>query len=101
MRKLFLTSLALGGLIVPAMAADMTPYYRAPLQAPAFSWTGFYIGVKSGWVIGGGVEWAPWANNWLVRAEFLNYNFTGISVGPLGGSDLTINEIRAGVAYKF
>jgi opacity protein-like surface antigen len=56
---------------------------------------------KSGWVIGGGVEWAPWANNWLVRAEYLNYNFTGLAVGPFGGSDLTINEVRAGVAYKF
>jgi hypothetical protein len=23
------------------------------------------------------VEWTPWANNWLVRAEYLNYNFGG------------------------
>jgi outer membrane immunogenic protein len=55
---------------------------------------------KSGWVIGGGVEWAPWPSNWLVRAEYLNYNFTGIAVGPFS-TDLTINEVRAGVAYKF
>ncbi len=56
---------------------------------------------KSGWVIGGGFEWAPWASNWLVRAEYLNYSFTGILLGAGAGSDLTINEVRAGVAYKF
>ena len=55
---------------------------------------------KSGWVIGGGVEWAPWPSNWLVRAEYLNYNFTGLAAGPFS-TDLTINEVRAGVAYKF
>jgi opacity protein-like surface antigen len=55
---------------------------------------------KSGWVIGGGVEWAPWPSNWLIRAEYLNYNFTGVAVGPFS-TDLTINEVRAGVAYKF
>jgi outer membrane immunogenic protein len=56
---------------------------------------------KTGWVVGGGIEWVPWANSWLVRAEYLNYNFTSISLGPSGGGDLTINEVRAGVAYKF
>jgi outer membrane immunogenic protein len=56
---------------------------------------------KSGWVVGAGVEWAPWANNWLVRAEYLHYNFGGVWVGPFGTSDLTINEVRAGLAYKF
>ena len=47
------------------------------------------------------VEWAPWANNWLVKAEYLNYNFGGVWVAPFGTSDLTINEVRAGLAYKF
>jgi outer membrane immunogenic protein len=56
---------------------------------------------KSGWVIGGGVEWAPWAGNWLLRAEYLNYNFTGILLGAGLGTDTTINEVRAGAAYKF
>jgi outer membrane immunogenic protein len=207
MRNMLFAGIAFGALTIPAMAADMAPYYKAPLQAQSFSWTGFYIGAdvggawsniqsngfgtsnasgiigglyagynwqlapqwligiegdsswtdlnaaigagdvkwlgslrgrigftpsstmllyftggaawgtidnagfnsfsgsahqtKSGWVIGGGVEWAPWANNWLVRAEYLNYNFTGLAVGPLGGSDATINEVRAGLAYKF
>jgi outer membrane immunogenic protein len=56
---------------------------------------------KTGWVVGGGFEWAPWANNWLQRAEYLNYSFTGISLGAGGGSALRIDEVRAGVAYKF
>ena len=207
MRKFILVGVSLGALMMPALAADMAPYYKVPPVAQGFNWTGFYIGgdvggawssidangfgtnnasgviggvyggynwqiapqwligiegdsswtdlsasiglgnvnwlgsvrgrigytptatmlfyftggaawstidnsgvtafsgatdqTKSGWVIGGGVEWAPWANNWLVRAEYLNYNFTGLAVGPFGGSDLTINEVRAGVAYKF
>jgi outer membrane immunogenic protein len=56
---------------------------------------------KSGWVVGGGVEWALWASNWLVRAEYLNYRFTGILLGAALTGDMTINEVRAGVAYKF
>jgi outer membrane immunogenic protein len=56
---------------------------------------------KTGWVVGAGLEWAPWANNWLVRAEYLNYSFTGILLGAGSPSDLTISEARAGVAYKF
>jgi outer membrane immunogenic protein len=56
---------------------------------------------KTGWVVGGGLEWAPWANTWLVRAVYLNYSFTGIPLGAGSGSDLTISEARIGVAYKF
>jgi outer membrane immunogenic protein len=43
MRKLVLTALALGALAMPAMAADLAPYYKVP-YAPAWSWTGFYFG---------------------------------------------------------
>ena len=56
---------------------------------------------KTGWVVGGGVEWAPWANNWLVRAEYLNYGFTGVLLGAGTANDLIVNEVRTGVAYKF
>jgi len=48
MKKLFLAGFALGSLIMPAMAADMTPYYRAPLQALPFNWTGAYVGADVG-----------------------------------------------------
>jgi outer membrane immunogenic protein len=207
MRNVFLAGVAFGALTTSVMAADMAPYYKAPLVAQGFNWSGFYLGAdvggawssvdangfgasssasgaiggvyggynwqlapqwligiegdsswtdlngtigfgkvnwlgsvrgrigytptstmlfyftggaawstidnagfgpfagstdqtKAGWVIGGGVEWAPWPSNWLIRAEYLNYNFTGVAVGPFS-TDLTINEVRAGVAYKF
>ena len=32
---------------MPAMAADMTPFYRAPLEALPFNWTGVYIGLSA------------------------------------------------------
>jgi outer membrane immunogenic protein len=65
-----------------------------------------------GWVAGGGIEWAPWSNNWLVRFEYLHYQFGGISsivtdsIDPtqfvnFGFGDLTIDTVRAGLSYKF
>lgn len=67
---------------------------------------------KSGYVIGGGGEFAPWANNWLLRVEYLYYHFSGanstvgIISGPtlpvtFGWGDLSIQELRVGAAYKF
>jgi hypothetical protein len=40
MRRLLQAGLAFGALAVPAAAADMAPYNKAPLPAPVFSWTG-------------------------------------------------------------
>jgi outer membrane immunogenic protein len=48
MRKLLLAGTAFGALIMPAMAADVAPYWRAP--APVWGWTGFYVGANAGWV---------------------------------------------------
>jgi outer membrane immunogenic protein len=48
MNKLILTGLAFTALAVgPAMAADMPVKAAAPI-APAFSWTGLYIGINGG-----------------------------------------------------
>jgi outer membrane immunogenic protein len=44
MRKLILAGLAFGALMMPAMAADMAPYYKGPALVPVFNWTGFYFG---------------------------------------------------------
>jgi outer membrane immunogenic protein len=67
---------------------------------------------RTGWVAGGGIDWAPWSNNWVFRVEYLHYqfggtSFTGIDASTVNGSvkfgfgDLTIDTVRAGVSYKF
>jgi outer membrane immunogenic protein len=42
MRKLLTSGVAFGVLAMPAMAADMAPYNKAPIRL--FSWTGCYVG---------------------------------------------------------
>jgi hypothetical protein len=37
----------------------------------------------------------------LARVEYLNYGFTGVALGAGLAGNLTINEIRGEVVYKF
>jgi outer membrane immunogenic protein len=73
---------------------------------------------KTGLVVGGGVEWML-SPNWILRAEYLHYDFTGASgtipllvPGPGGcapgacnwavsTSDLRLDSGRLGLSYKF
>jgi outer membrane immunogenic protein len=67
---------------------------------------------RSGWVAGGGVEYAL-SNDWLLRAEYLFYRLNGVTaaapstVGGFPGSytyswsDTNIHTARVGVEYKF
>ncbi len=59
----------------------------------------------TGWVAGGGVEWAPWSNNWILRAEYLHYQFGGVSASSgfavFNFGELKIDTVRAGLSYKF
>jgi outer membrane immunogenic protein len=55
MKKFVVIALASVALIVPAMAADLSPaprpVYKAPPPPPAaWSWTGLYIGSNFGWI---------------------------------------------------
>jgi outer membrane immunogenic protein len=73
---------------------------------------------RTGWTVGGGVEWAFW-NNWSAKLEYDFYDFgtrsltlTGTFV-PIGGTVLTpvvvpgidvkqtINAVKFGVNYRF
>jgi outer membrane immunogenic protein len=63
---------------------------------------------KTGWVIGGGAEWA-FSPGWSVRAEYLHYEFAGTSrtVPTAGGNvtfgwqDTSVDVVRTGVTYRF
>jgi outer membrane immunogenic protein len=68
---------------------------------------------RGGYVVGAGGEWAPWANNWLLRVEYLYYRLSGTSSNGIYQANpsvycctfnwgaLSINEVRGGVAFKF
>jgi outer membrane immunogenic protein len=66
---------------------------------------------KTGWVAGAGAEWAL-SQNWLLRGEYLYYQFDGASAlfnsaafptFPIRFSwgDTQIHTLRAGLSYKF
>jgi outer membrane immunogenic protein len=67
---------------------------------------------KSGWVAGGGMEFAL-SGNWLFRAEYLHYDIQGASASgvPRVGfpaelstfthGRLKIDSVRGGISYKF
>jgi outer membrane immunogenic protein len=65
---------------------------------------------RTGWVVGGGVEWALADPHWSIKAEYLyvdfgksDYNFGAISGGALANSSVHLNEniARVGINYKF
>lgn len=66
-------------------------------------------GDRAGWVAGGGIDWAPWSNNWILRAEYLHYQFDGQSGTAafnasqrvtFGFGKLDVDAVRVGLAYK-
>jgi outer membrane immunogenic protein len=75
-----------------------------------------YNTFNSGWVGGGGLEFMATAN-WLVRVEYLHYQFNGgntrtvactlCAFGPFAGpgnfawGSTTFDVVRAGLSYKF
>jgi outer membrane immunogenic protein len=85
---------------------DVFPFGCPLCGATSFSNT------ASGYVVGAGMDWAPWQNNWVIRAEYLYYNLsgaTGTSVFPgtsavaanPGWNNMSIQSARIGLSYKF
>ncbi len=84
----------------------------------AFSSAGNYSATRTGWVVGGGLEWM-FAPNWSVNAEYLHYDlgratyalsplaFYGgfatpnYSSSPLASTRFNGNIVRAGISYHF
>jgi outer membrane immunogenic protein len=57
----------------------------------------------TGWVLGGGVEYAL-SNNWSVKAEYQHFDFqnaTLIADGDPFKNELTVDTVTAGINYKF
>ena len=52
MQKIFLLGIAAAGLLSgSALASDLptkAPVYKAPIAAPPYNWSGFYLGVNFG-----------------------------------------------------
>ena len=92
---LFIAS-ALGIFALPAMAAEMAPFYRAPPPIPVLGWTGPYVGATlgGGWTdsnitetaIGTG---APAFSSALVAA--IPGTFSGSHEGVVGGGEFGYN----------
>ena len=84
----------------------------APLLPNA---SGTFGGTKVGFAVGGGAEWML-TQHWLLRAEYLYYNFDGSSISlPITAGtctpglcslrsnsvDLDFHTVRAGLSYKW
>jgi outer membrane immunogenic protein len=91
MRKLLVTALALGALVMPAAAADLAPYYKV---APAWSWTGFYLG--------GDVGGAFSSDNatWNPTGPLANVLLSSPVTGSTGGSAFA-GGLFAGYNWQF
>jgi outer membrane immunogenic protein len=67
---------------------------------------------KSGWVVGGGLEWA-WTPNWILGVEYLHYEIDGaastaffqsapaVTAAVFTFDRLKIDSVRARLSYKF
>jgi outer membrane immunogenic protein len=85
--------------------------YSASAIGFLYSATTAFSDTQTGYVVGGGLEWAI-TNNWLLRAEYLFYRFNNApnvvvtaigSANPSGfsWSATTLSVARAGLSYKF
>jgi outer membrane immunogenic protein len=91
MKRLFLACGVLVALAGAAAAADLPPraapsYYKAPAYVPAYTWSGFYIGVNGGGAFG--------SSAWDSAGSF---NTTGGLVGGTLGYNYQIGQAVLGV----
>ncbi|WP_029352455.1 outer membrane protein [Bosea sp. 117] len=115
MKKIIGTGIAAAALLAaaPAFAADMSQPYptKAPaaIIAPAFNWTGFYLGVNAGygWGSGSGLtdDLGIDPDGWLAGGQIgVNYQFgNNVVLGAeadIQGSDFKDNDDFYGVRSK-
>jgi outer membrane immunogenic protein len=84
-----LATVAVVGFASVASAADLpvkAPVYKAPVAAPAYSWTGFYIGVNAG----GGIGRNPSTASDVTTGSVIG-TFTMSPAGFIGGGQIGYN----------
>jgi outer membrane immunogenic protein len=89
MKRILFTTVSLGalGLMSPALAADLSPYIKAPAVAtPLYDWSGFYVGV-----FGGGGFGNHNLNNANGPAGFANFTVNYDSTGGIAGGEAGYN----------
>ena len=99
MKKFLLAGISLAALLAgPALAADM-PVLKGPVYTPAWTWTGFYVGLQAGY---------GWASNTTVSAVSTGTPLFGdptpvIPVPPLSFnlSQMTASSAGAAVPNLF
>jgi outer membrane immunogenic protein len=89
MKRILFTTVALGALALgsgsPAIAADF-PMKAPPVAAPAYDWSGFYIGAFGGYGFGNHN-----LNNALGQVGFENFTANWESHGAFGGGEIGYN----------
>ena len=88
MKRLLLGNVALLALTIgPATAADLKPrpmYTKAPVAAPVYSWTGFYLGLN------GGYSWGRSSTDFTVTGGTVGSVSRDLN-GGLGGGQIGYN----------
>lgn len=97
---------ATGGLAIAQIETTSETFNAAGL----LTFTGSEDGVRAGWTIGGGAEFAL-ASNWSLRAEYLyldfgSFSFEGATTPPsvffvTNEVEARFHVVRAGLSYRF
>ncbi len=106
--KKFLLAALLAGVATSALAADLptrkAPPAPAPVYAPAFSWTGFYVGVNGGYAVGsGGGDFGSPSGGFVGGTAGYNYQMGQYVLGVEGDWDwasLTQSGVNTVGAYN-
>jgi outer membrane immunogenic protein len=93
-KRFIVAGLALCGLALPAMAADMGVPFVAPPPIPVVPWTGFYGGINFGWAASNnalgsiGTDTGVAGLGSMVAARVIPGTMRGIHGGFIGGTQL-------------
>jgi outer membrane immunogenic protein len=100
-RKLAIAAALIGAALLPASAADLPRgpmVTKAPVVAPAFNWTGFYLGVYGGYAWGsgdfdgfdGGMAGGTIGYNWQAPGSMWVFGIEGDGGWTNFGDSLTV-----------